>query len=163
MEHFDSLNVSAEEVRHLILAMRGVFGTSTTNVAFCMELQRLIRPDDFTSAAMEAQQRFYRYVRDLLRTKEVTADPDGIAHHTNLANKVIKTIWPLASSAISDSFKLVKRGKARDTNRPSLQDFMQHTPMGAATEDEEETLLPRPVPYNRHDLPHDSPSSGLRH
>lgn len=109
--------------------------TNTEGEALRTELERRLRHDTFTSAATQAELSSYRIIRELLRSRGVRVDPQGVGRNATMAIEVIRTIWPVAGSAFSDSYKGVKRRQPRDTNHALLEDLLYLTPLAAATDE----------------------------
>lgn len=105
MEHFHSLHVYSQEVKEVILALRGALITNARQDLFSMGLQRRMRPDAFISEATEAQCGFSKNARDLLLSKGVNEERPGIARNIAIAVRVVNKIWPLAGHEIIDSYK----------------------------------------------------------
>lgn len=78
------------------------------------DLERRLKPNSLTSATTRAQPHLYRNVPELLKTRTVRADRSGIARNPSMDIMVIQTTWPVAESAISDSYKRVKRRQQTD-------------------------------------------------
>lgn len=136
VEHFESLLLFNDEMTDVILTMRGAFMTNTTGEAFCVEIQRRLRPDPFTAAAIQAQGRFYRSLRDLRITRGVSVEPPGLARHNVIAIKVTNTIWQVAGHTIADSLKRIRRRLPHVPSRPSLHELLHRTPLCAHPQDD---------------------------
>lgn len=64
-------------------------------------------------------------------TRRVSVEPDGFIRNTAVVIKVINMIWPVEGPAIANSFKRISRRLPWDPSRPSLQELLHRTPLGA--------------------------------
>lgn len=104
----DFLHVSSTDVRDMLRAFIGTLATNTTGKACPMELEQRMRPDALVSVATIYQPSFYKNVRELLRLRGFTGDPPIVAPNETIDTKLIRTICPVASAAISDPYRRVQ-------------------------------------------------------
>lgn len=102
-EHFETLPIPSEEVKYVILALRGGLMANTCGRDFFTELQRRLRPDSFTSSSIKNQGGFYKTRRELLLERGVSFEPAGVVRNLSIPIKVINTIWPIDGTAITSS------------------------------------------------------------
>lgn len=105
LELLYSRQVPSEEVRDVIRALRGALITKIRGESFRTELERSLRPNGFVTAARQAQPMFYKNVRELPNSRDVSAEPADVARNPTLTIKVIIPIWPVTRTAISDSYR----------------------------------------------------------
>lgn len=141
IELFDALHVACDDVRDILLPVRGALVTNTRGDAFREKVEGRLRPDAFVSGVAQSQPGFYKNIRELLRTGGITSDPPGVARNSALTSNVIRTIWPTAGQAITDSYRRIKRSQPRDSSRPSLQDLLQRTPSNRDPVDRDEVVF----------------------
>lgn len=94
--------MTSDEVKELILALRGALITNARGEDFSEELHHSIRPDAFVLAATNAQSGFYKSVRYLLTMRGGSVDPPGVARNTAIVVKVISTIWKIEDNGTTD-------------------------------------------------------------
>lgn len=72
---------------------------------------------------------FWKNVFELLRSRLVVVEPRGLPRNAPMAITVIKTIWPVAGSDFTDSFKRIRRRLPHEPSRTSLKKMLNRTPI----------------------------------
>lgn len=89
---FDSLQVSSEDGRDILLTLRGALVTKTTGEDFWTELERRLRYAALVSLVRKSQPGFYKNTRELLRSRGITADHPDVAYKAAMDTIVMRTI-----------------------------------------------------------------------